>query len=213
MALRIPVDLNNPEDRPLVLAAEVIQAGGVIVYPTETLYGIGADALNASAGNRVHVAKQRKERKPLLVIVPDRDSVSLLSQEAPPAARTLMEAFWPGPLTLVLPASDNVPGEVTQGTGTVGIRIPSSPLCIQLLRLAGTPIISTSANISGDGPCQSVDEIENVLKPHVDLLLDAGPLEESGPSTVVDVTTDVPRILRAGTIPAETLRGILPNLV
>jgi L-threonylcarbamoyladenylate synthase len=213
MALRIPVSLEEPEDRPLVLAAEVIQAGGVIVYPTETVYGIGGDAFNPSAGDRVHVAKQRRERKPLLILIPDRVSVSLLSQEIPQAALELMEAFWPGPLTLVLSASSKVPAEVTQGTGSVGMRVPSSPLCTKLLRLAGTPIISTSANISGDIPCHSVDEIENVLKPHIDLLLDAGPLRASEPSTVVDVTTDIPRLLRGGAIAAEELRTVLPNLV
>ncbi len=213
MALRISIDLEHPEDRPLVLAAEVIQAGGVIVYPTDTLYGIGADALNPSAGNRVHAAKQRKDRKPLLVLVPDGESVSLVCREITPSARVLMEAFWPGPLTLVLPASREVPGEVTQETGTVGVRIPSSTLCMRLLRLAGTPIVSTSANLSGEAPYQSMDEIENALRPFVDLMLDAGNLRESKPSTVVDAITDVPRLLREGAIPAATLRSVLPNLV
>jgi len=212
MALRIPIDLEHPEDRPLVLAAEVIQAGGVIVYPTDTLYGIGADALNPSATERVHIAKQRRYRKPLLVIVPDVDSVSPLCREITPAARALMEAFWPGPLTLVLPASHRIPREVTQETGTVGIRLPSSSLCIRLLRLAGRPIVSTSANVSGEVPLHSMDDIESALRPYVDLLLDAGPLRESEPSTVVDVTAEVPRLLREGAIPAATLRGLFPNV-
>ncbi|MGB6032303.1 MAG: L-threonylcarbamoyladenylate synthase [Bacteroidota bacterium] len=213
MALRIPINVEHPEDRPLVLAAEVIQAGGVVVYPTDTLYGLGADALNPSAGNRVHMAKRRKDRKPLLILIPDRDSISLVCRETTPAARALMEAFWPGPLTLVLPASHGVPEEVTQGTGTVGVRIPSSSLCTRLMRLAGTPIVSTSANLSGEAPYQSMDEIENALRPYVDLMLDAGNLKESKPSTVVDATTDVPSLLREGAIPAATLRSVLPNLV
>ena len=213
MALRIPINSEHPEDRPLVLAAEVLQAGGVIVYPTDTLYGIGADALNPSAVNRVHVAKQRRDRKPLLVLVPDIDSVASLCGEIPPAARAMMEAFWPGPLTLVLPASQRVPEEVTQKTGTVGIRVPSSSLCIRLLHLTGRPIVSTSANISGGVPLRSMDEIEGALRPYVDLLIDAGTLRESAPSTVVNATGKVPRLIREGAISTATLRGLFPDLV
>jgi L-threonylcarbamoyladenylate synthase len=212
MALRIPITLDSPEDRPLVLAAEVIQAGGVIVYPTETIYGIGADALNAKAVARVHVAKQRKDPKPLLVLVPDAEAVSPLVREVSPEARALMESFWPGPLTIVLQASYRVPAEVTRGAKTLGIRVPSSPLCIRLLRLAGTPITSTSANVTGENPLLSMDEIEETLKSSVDLFLDAGSLPESGPSTVIDMTQHPPQLLRKGALPAENIRAILPNL-
>ena len=196
-----------------MLAAEVIQAGGVIVYPTETIYGIGADALNAAAVARVHVAKQRKDPKPLLVLVPDAEAVSPLVREISPEARALMESFWPGPLTIVLHASHRVPAEVTRGPKTLGIRVPSSPLCIRLLRLAGTPITSTSANVTGENPLLSMDEIEETLKSYVDLLLDAGALPESRPSTVIDMTHHPPQLLREGAIPAENIRDVLPNLV
>ena len=212
MALHMRVNPAAPEERAMVLAAEVLQAGGVIVYPTETLYGLGANAWNADAIRKIHLLKRRTENKPILVIVPSEETVRGLAVDITPAARSLMHAFWPGPLTLVFAAAQEVSPELTQGRGTIGIRVPSSPLCRALSTLCGYPITSTSANLSGKPIPQSVAGIESALGPGVDLYLDAGPLPASHPSTVIDVSARRPRLLRAGAIPTDRITAIVPDL-
>jgi L-threonylcarbamoyladenylate synthase len=212
MALTLAVSLTNPEDKPLVLAAEVIQAGGIIVYPTETLYGIGCNAMHPRALQRVQDLKKRAEAKPILVLLRSKSDLLPLVREIPRAAEALMEAFWPGPLTLVFPASENVPAELTQGKGTIGVRVPGCVVCLRLLELAGVPITSTSANLSGDAPLDTIASMRSVLTPGIDLYLDAGLLPQSKPSTVVDVNSSPPRILREGAVSADALRRVIPNL-
>jgi L-threonylcarbamoyladenylate synthase len=209
MALRVTVNREEPDPASLVLAAEVIQAGGIIVYPTETLYGIGANALNPRAVTRVHVAKRRDEKKPILVLVPDVGSVESLVSSIGLVARLLMTTFWPGPLTLVFRASARVPAELIRDTETIGIRVPSNLLCIKLLQLAECPLTSTSANISGQPAMRSIDEIQKTLQSSVDLYLDAGVLPESKPSTVVDVSGNVPVIIREGAITRNALLTVI----
>lgn len=212
MALTLTVRRNTPEDRPLVLAAEVVQAGGVIVYPTETLYGIGANALHPKALRRVRKIKRRTDPKPILVIVPDVAAAEPLIQGPDAASRTLMETFWPGPLTLVLRSSPLVPQELTLGAGTIGIRVPASTLCLRLLRMCECPITSTSANLTGQPALKTIPEIQLALAPGVDLYLDAGELPQSDPSTVVDMTVSPPRVLRRGAVPFERLREVIPAM-
>jgi L-threonylcarbamoyladenylate synthase len=213
MALTLNVDPVNPSDRTLVLAAEVVQAGGVIVYPTDTIYGIGANALNAEAIAKVHAIKRRTDAKPILVLVPTAAEVKDLTLEVSRAARLLMDAFWPGPLTLVFAASGTLPPVLRSGGDTIGIRVPSSQLCLKLLRLCSCPITSTSANLSGEMTQKTVGEIRKTLAAGVDLYLDAGPLPESKPSTVVDVTVTPPRLLREGAVNVDRLRTIVHDLV
>jgi len=212
MALKLNVSLLRPEDAPLVLAAEVVQAGGMIVYPTETLYGIGTNAFNAQAVDKVHSVKKRTEGKPMLVIIPVVESLHGMVEEITVSAQQLIDAFWPGPLTLVFTATANVPENLTQRSGTIGIRIPSSAFCRRLLSLCGCPLTSTSANISGGMVLSTVEEIQNVLGTGVDLYLDAGVLPESKPSTVVDVTGTRPRLLREGAISFEHIRQVTTNI-
>jgi len=212
MALIKKVSLVSPEDSPVVLAAEVIQAGGIVVYPTETLYGIGGNALDARAIQRVRSVKKRKDHKPILVIVPTIEAVAPLVREIPAAAEVLMKTFWPGALTLVFKASETVPPELMEGSSTIGVRVPSSPLCIKLLILAGVPITSTSANISGEQPQRSIKEIKTALASGVDLYLDGGTLPESKPSTVVDVSDGLPRVLREGAISVDQIRALIPDI-
>jgi L-threonylcarbamoyladenylate synthase len=210
MALTLSVSLNHPEDKPLILAAEVIQAGGIIVYPTETLYGIGCSAMHRRALQRVHNLKKRAEPKPILVLVRSREELRPLVREIPENAEALMNAFWPGPLTIVFPASATVLPELTQGKATIGIRIPSCALCMRLLELAGVPITSTSANLSGDSPLDTIESMRSVLTPGIDLYLDAGALPPSKPSTVIDLSGPSPRILREGAVSVDALRAVLP---
>jgi L-threonylcarbamoyladenylate synthase len=213
MALTLQVNPLDPEDRHLVLAAEVVQAGGVVVYPTETLYGLGANALHTGAIRRVREIKQREGRKPILVIVPTIQAAEQLAIDLRPKARLLMERFWPGPLTLVLRASAAVPEELTQGTHTIGIRVPSSPLCLKLLRLCDCPMTSTSANLSGEPPALEIDPIRRALAPGVDLYLDGGKLPSTLPSTVVDTTGPHLRVLRDGAVPVSSLKAVVPEIL
>lgn len=211
MALTLTVDLKNPEDQPLILAAEVIQAGGIIVYPTETLYGIGCSAMHRRALQRVQELKKRAEPKPILVLIRSREELRPLVREVPDAAEALMNAFWPGPLTIVLRASETVLPELTQGKGTIGVRIPSCAVCLRLLELAGFPITSTSANLSGNTPLDTIASMRSVLTPGIDLYLDAGTLPPSKPSTVVDASGPSLRILREGAVSADAIRGVIPE--
>ena len=213
MALRLNIDTNAPSDRTLVLAAEVIQAGGVIVYPTDTLYGLGANAWNAGAAARVARIKKRPDDKPVLVLVHAPGAALGLTDEVTEAGKALIGSFWPGPLTLVFRSGAHVPPSVTGGSGKIGVRVPSNRICVRLSELSGCPLISTSANISGEPVPKSVQEIERSLGPGVDLYIDGGILPASLPSTVVDVSEPVPRLLREGAIAYEDLKHIVPTLL
>lgn len=203
----LPVHHDDPDQSALEHAADVLRRGGLIVYPTETLYGIGADATNPEALRRIPLAKQRTDRKPILVIVNSVRMMTPYVEAVSAQARELIDTFWPGPLTLVFRASQQVPMELTQGTGTIGIRIPSSQLCLKLLEHMGVPLTSTSANLSGEKPARTVEEISSALK-GIDLYLDAGKLPESKPSTVVDVAGEVARVVRSGAIGLDRLREV-----
>ncbi len=211
MALTLTVDLKNPEDKPLILAAEVIQAGGIVVYPTETLYGIGCSAMHPRALQRVQDLKKRAEPKPILVLVRSREELRPLVREVTETAEALMNAFWPGPLTIVFQASESVLPELTQGKGTIGIRIPSCRVCHRLLEFVGSPITSTSANLSGDTPLNTIASMLSVLTPGIDLYLDAGVLPPSKPSTVIDASGSLVRILREGAIPTADILAAIPE--
>lgn len=193
-------------------AASVIARGGVIVYPTETLYGLGADALNPAAVRNVLAVKKRKDDKPILAIVNSVEMLRRVVAYVPESAEHLMQAFWPGPLTLVFMASAQVPKELTQSTGTIGVRIPSHTFCLELVERCARPLTSTSANISGEPPHRSIEEIRRALTEGVELFLDAGPLPESKPSTVVSVIHDPPKLLREGVIDIDRLRDVLPAI-
>jgi L-threonylcarbamoyladenylate synthase len=197
----------------MVLAAEVLQAGGVVVYPTETLYGLGVNAWSVKGLARVRAIKQREEARPILVLVHDEQALAGLTDGVPEAARVLMARFWPGPLTIVFPAAAHLPAELTSGRQSIGVRISSSPLCRRLTALCGYPITSTSANISGSPAHNSAVEIERALGPGVDLYLDGGTLTAGLPSTVVDVTGPRPRVVREGAVPVSQILPLLPNIL
>ena len=213
MALRLTVDINEPADRALLLAAEVIQAGGVVVYPTDTLYGLGVNAWNSEAVHRVQAIKRRPDRKPVLVIVHSPGAALTLTDGATEAGTSLMASFWPGPLTLLFRSGSHAPPAATGESGKIGVRVPSNRLCLRLSELAGCPVISTSANISGEPAWESVEEIERTLGPGVDLFIDGGVLPRSLPSTVVDVSGPVPRLVREGVISFEELKRVVSNIL
>jgi L-threonylcarbamoyladenylate synthase len=209
---RLTIDLQRPADAHLQHACSVLRSGGLIVYPTDTIYGIGADPGNESALRRVQQVKRRLDPKPLLLIASSLSDAGSIVRNFPPAAERLAKEFWPGPLTLVLPALPGVSQVLTQGTGTVGLRIPSSGFCLRLCALFGGPITSTSANISGEPTPATVGEMEIIFGDDIELYLDAGVLPSSPPSTLVDVSQSNVVLLREGAITRKRLNHIFPEM-
>jgi L-threonylcarbamoyladenylate synthase len=185
-------------------AAELLRAGGLVVYPTETFYGLGALAASASAVARLMAAKLRPEGKPVPLVAADLAMARALAAAFAPRAERLAARVWPGPLTLVLPAAPGLPPEVA-GDGTVGVRVPGSALARELSRLAGGPLTSTSANPSGGPPITRPDDLDPGLLAHVDAVLDGGTVPGGLPSTVVAVEPGGLRLLRAGAVPWEAV--------
>ena len=202
-------------DTPLIRrAAEVLRRGGLVAFPTETVYGLGADALNPAAVARIFAAKGRPPDNPLIVHVADPQGAGPeLVAAWPPAARRLAEAFWPGPLTLVVPAGPGVPAAVTAGLPTVAVRCPDHHVARALIAAAGTPVAAPSANRSGRPSATRAEDVWEDLGEHLDVLLDAGPVPVGVESTVVDVVSSPPRLLRPGGIPVEDLEAVLGEAV
>ena len=205
MARVLKIDRGNPDLSLLQQAARLIREGEVIAFPTETFYGLGTDALNTRAVEKVFEIKQRSRTSPILVLVNSFSQASDLVEIVPPQAWSLITRFWPGPLTLVFKASDKVPRILTAGTGKIGIRIRSDPLARRLLETVAVPLTATSANRSGDKSPTTAQSVAQTLGGEVALILDAGPTPGGLPSTVVDVTTDPITFLRKGQIPEEML--------
>jgi len=207
--LVLKVDPRNPTAEVIKRAGDAIRRGELVVFPTETVYGLGADAFNKRAVARVYEAKGRPADNPLPVQIASKDEAHKLAVDIPDVGRRLMDRFFPGPLTLVLRASPDVPDEVTAGTGKIGIRMPDHPVALALIRSAGTPIVAPSANVTGQPPPTSAGEVLAYLGGRIELILDAGPTPLKIASTVVDVTEAPPKILRHGSISEETLAAYL----
>ncbi len=212
MAERLPVNLAAPDPSALARAVAVLRTGELVVYPTETLYGIGADPFSEGALVRVQQAKRRGEAKPVLLITSELHEAEAFIARIPPEAAALADAFWPGPLTLLFAARETVSPHLTQGTGRIGVRVPSSLLCRRLATLFGAPITSTSANRTGEPTPPDVAGIDRVLAPAISLYLDAGTLPPSRPSTIVDLTESPCRLTREGPISAAQIRSIIPDV-
>lgn len=194
------VDARHPDGPGLDAAAAVLEAGGTVAFPTESFYGLGADALDPEAVARVFRIKGRAESRPVLVLVDSVERALSLVAGAGTDVRALMARHWPGPLTLVLPAGPTVPPAITAGTGTVGVRVPGHPVTLALLRAAGRALTGTSANRSGEPPPSCADEVARQLPGLVDVILDGGPTAGGAGSTVADCTVWPPRILRQGPV-------------
>ncbi|MDE2078802.1 MAG: threonylcarbamoyl-AMP synthase [Patescibacteria group bacterium] len=186
---------------------QVFKNGGIVLFPTDTLYGLGVDALNPEAIRKLKELKGRDEKKPVSVIVADMAMAAAYADVTPLAAR-LAEKFLPGKLTLVLTAKPNLPEELTAGTGTIGIRMPKHVLCLNLARELGRPITATSANVAGEESERSVPDILAQFGERAGMIgkiIDVGELPESKPSTVVDARGEKPVILRDGAISKEAI--------
>jgi L-threonylcarbamoyladenylate synthase len=194
-----------PEPEIIEAAANIINAGGVIVFPTKSLYGLGVDALNATAVEALFRIKKRPQKKPVLVLIHDIADLNQLVEEIPETALGIMETFWPGEVTIVFEASPEIPGILTAGTGKIGVRMAGHPVARALAKRLKHPITGTSANISGQPGCSGVTQLQPDLTVGINLILDAGPLSGGIGSTVVDVTRTTPEILREGSIPADEI--------
>jgi len=192
--------LDGPLDKVFARCREVVRARGVIAYPTDTFYGLGADPRDPEAVKRIFAIKGREAGQPILLLLRDRSEVAAWASVVTPSAERLMERFWPGPLTLVFPAAPHVLPELTGGGGTIGLRVPGNELTRELLRNLGTALTGTSANRSGGRDPRTVEEVMREVGDRVDLVLDGGATTGDRPSTVVDVTVEPPRIIRQGAI-------------
>ncbi len=201
------VDVSTPEA--IGQAADIIRAGGLVAFPTETVYGLGADACNPTSVARIFEAKQRPAFDPLIVHVADLNSASLYGNLSGEAALRLAEAFWPGPLTLVVPKTPRVPPIVTAGLDTVALRVPAHPAALALIQASGRAIAAPSANPFGYVSPTRAQHVAEQLGDHVDLILDGGDCPVGVESTILALTATRPAILRLGGVPLEQVEKIL----
>jgi L-threonylcarbamoyladenylate synthase len=188
--------------------AQILRAGGLVALPTETVYGLGADALNAGAVGRIFEAKRRPSWDPMIVHIADLTMLEGLVEEVPDRARRLMEAFWPGPLTLLLRRSATVPDAVTAGRALVGVRMPAHPVALELIRRAGIPVAAPSANLFGHTSPTTAQHVLDDLDGRIDAVLDAGATGLGVESTVLDVCQNPMVIYRPGSVTAEQIRAV-----
>lgn len=199
-----PVDPRDPDPGTVNRAGLILRRGGLVAFPTETVYGLGANALDGPAVAGIFQAKGRPRDNPLIVHVAAQDTVYQLAAAVPDSARRLMQAFWPGPLTLVLPAGPGLPPEVTAGLNSVGLRMPAHPVALALITAAGVPVAAPSANLSGRPSPTTAEHVWQDLSGRIDAVLDGGPAGVGVESTVLDMTGPAPVVLRPGGVtPAE----------
>jgi len=199
------IDPARPDPILIDSACGLLDTGGVVVFPTLTLYGLAADAWNRSAVEKVRHIKGRPDDKPILILVPDAAAATGLVTTVPAAAERLMDRFWPGNVTLVFEASARVPSHLVSASGTIGLRVPSHPVAHALVTRLGRPVTGTSANRSGRPACGRVADLDVDIVRLADMVLDAGALGGGVGSTVVDVTVNPPNVLREGTVRAADI--------
>ncbi len=199
----------HPEPDRIDQAVAILSSGGVIAFPTETFYGLGADARNEAAIEKIFGIKGRDFKNPILVIIGDERHLDAFAAEIPAAARKLMDRFWPGPLTLVFRATPSVPPKLTAGSGKIGIRLTSHPVAAELSSRLGGPVTATSANLSGSPECSSAGEVISQLEGKLDGIVDGGRTPGGKGSTIVDVTSRPPKLLREGMIPFSLIQDTL----
>ena len=200
---KIDIHSKKPED--FSKAAYILQQGGLVAFPTETVYGLGADGLNKEAAKKIYYAKGRPSDNPLILHIADRDALDVLAIDVPKNAKKLAEKFWPGPLTIILKKSIQVPKETTGGLNTVAIRMPAHPLALELIRRSHVFIAAPSANTSGRPSPTCASHVFEDLDGKIDMILDGGSVEIGIESTIIDMTSEIPMILRPGFITREMI--------
>ncbi|HPD57299.1 MAG TPA: L-threonylcarbamoyladenylate synthase [Smithellaceae bacterium] len=190
-------------------AAALISRGGVIAYPTETFYGLGADATNEQALSRIFDIKGRAFHNPISVIISAQDDIYPLIKNSTDLADKLMKSFWPGPLTIVFNAAENVSALLTAGSGKIGIRLPGHPLPRLIAEKSGRPLTATSANLSGQPECVTADKVIEQIGVKIDAVIDGGVTPGEKASTIIDITCHPPAVLREGVITKKSLAKII----
>ncbi len=203
------IDSDNIDNTVINKAADIIKSGGLVAFPTETVYGLGGDGLNPSASMKIYAAKGRPSDNPLILHISDFNQLSPLVSEIPENAKKLAKEFWPGPLTMIFKKSNAVPKETSGGLNTVALRFPENKVAQALIGASGTPIAAPSANTSGRPSPTRASHVEFDLKGKIDMIIDGGACEFGLESTIVDVSGDVPCLLRPGSITLEMLREVL----
>lgn len=205
----LKADANSSEKKVIVRAVKILKDGGIIAYPTETFYGLGADATNKKAVEKIFSVKGRDFKNPIPLIIGKPDDIYPLVRDIPESAHKLMAAFWPGALTIVFSASDKVSPMLTAGTGKIGLRISSHPIANAIAQRLQKPLTATSANLSGASECSLASEVTEQIGKKVDAILDFGKTQGGKASTIIDVTCDPPVILREGAISRKSIKKIL----
>lgn len=208
----IKIDENNIDIELLREAADIIKAGGLVAFPTETVYGLGANALDSKAAKRIYEAKGRPSDNPLIAHIARLEDIKAVSDDTNPNVEKLSNAFWPGPLTMIVNKNDNVPYETTGGLGTVAVRMPSNKIARKLIELSRLPIAAPSANTSGRPSPTRAEHVIEDMDGRIDMIIDGGDVGIGVESTIVDLTSDIPMILRPGAITKKMLENVLGKI-
>lgn len=200
---------NNNFDEVITKASAILKRGGLVAFPTETVYGLGGDGLDEEAAHRIYSAKGRPSDNPLIIHIADTGALKDLARDIPESAYRLAEAFWPGPLTMILRKSGIVPYKTTGGLETVAVRMPSHPVAHELIARSGIYIAAPSANLSGRPSPTRGEHVAEDMAGRIDMIIDGGAIEIGIESTIVDLTAPVPMILRPGYITAEMIKEVL----
>lgn len=206
------VDPQHPDPAVIERAAAVLRRGGLVAFPTETVYGLGANALDASAIKKIYIAKQRPASDPIIAHIHSSEQLALLAMQVPDVALALADRFWPGALTLILRRRPSVPENIAQGTGTIAVRMPDHPVASALLRAANLPVAAPSANTFTRPSATLAAHVLEDLDGRIDMLLDGGSATIGVESTVLDLSGDAPTVLRPGGVLLDDLRALIPEL-
>lgn len=209
----LQINPTNPEPQKIKTAAKIIQRGGLVAFPTETVYGLGANALNNNAVLALFKAKNRPIDNPPILHIANTNQVYQLAKEVPQNAEVLMKQFWPGPLTLIFKRSETIPQETTAGLDTVALRIPCNNIALALIKQSNTPIAAPSANLSGKPSPTTAKHVYDDLNGKIDAILDGGPTNIGVESTVLDLSVDPPMLLRPGGTSFEDIQLVIPNVM
>lgn len=205
----VKVDSENPERELLKEAAEILRKGGLVAFPTETVYGLGANGLDGDACKRIYEAKGRPSDNPLILTIGDISGLYPIVSRVTENAQKIIDAFWPGPITLVLPKADCVPSAVTGGLDTVAVRYPSNKIARELIKLAGIPVAAPSANSSGKPSPTRASHVAFDLDGKIDMIIDGGAADWGLESTILDVSEDKPVLLRPGAVTQEMIEKVV----
>ena len=212
METKLVKDTENPEKSVLTEAAEILKNGGLVAFPTETVYGLGANGLDEKACKRIYEAKGRPSDNPLILTIGDLDGLYKIVGKVTENAKKIIDAFWPGPITLVLPKADCVPETVTGGLDTVAVRYPSNKIARELIKIAGIPVAAPSANSSGKPSPTRASHVEFDLNGKIEMIIDGGAADWGLESTILDVSEDKPVLLRPGAVTQDMIEDVVGEI-